>query len=139
MVPNYVTSHATKITAELGNEASWCLQLHQYQDVIVFQPSMELEREQLELLGAVSHLKRIFAWLFHAPSLKQIERYVVLLYQQTSALIYEDEARKQLFTQNHMIENIPPTWNSMRKGLFIRQGTSWESELYETLKFHHPI
>ena len=40
--------------------------------------------------------------------LNAIERYVVLLYQRTSALSRVNEARKPLFAQNRNMENIPP-------------------------------
>ena len=43
----------------------------------------------------------------------QIERYVVLLYQRTSALCHVNEARKQLFTNNRKMENIPLTLHAL--------------------------
>ena len=47
--------------------------------------------------------------------LNEIERYVVLLYQRTSALSHVTEARKQLFAQNRKMENIPPTLHALEQ------------------------
>ena len=64
---------------------------------------------------SMPHLDQIFARLSHAPKqilpedLKQLERFVVLLYQRTSPLSRVNDARKQMFTQNRRIDNIPPT------------------------------
>ena len=64
---------------------------------------------------SMPHLATVFSRLARAPSqvspddLNEIERYVVLLYQRTSALSHVNEARKQLFAQNRKMENIPPT------------------------------
>jgi len=47
--------------------------------------------------------------------MEQIERYVVLLYQRTSALSHVNEARKQLFTHNRKMVNIPPTLHALEQ------------------------
>ena len=56
---------------------------------------------------------------------KEIERYVILLYQKSSSKFSVNDARKQLFTQNRKIENIPPKHilllNSTRKEQHTRQ------------------
>ena len=55
---------------------------------------------------SMPHLATVLSRLVRAPSqaspddLNAIERYVVLLYQRTSALSRVNEARKQLFAQN---------------------------------------
>ena len=59
--------------------------------------------------------------------MEQIERYVVLLYQRTSALSHVNEARKQLFTHKSKMENIPPTLHALEqhvKRVVFRQGIS---------------
>jgi len=64
--------------------------------------------------------------------MEQLERYVVLLYQRTTAHSHVNEARKQLFTHNRKMENIPPTLHALEqhvKGLFFRQGISGDSHL----------
>ena len=67
----------------------------------------------------IPHLTTVFSRLAHAPcqvspdDLNAIERYVVLLYQRTSALSHVTEARKQLFAQNRKMENIPPTLHAL--------------------------
>lgn len=57
-----------------------------------------------------------FNEMLHMPqelsdlSLSQLERFVVLIYDRTSACLDVNEARKQLFTQrSRLLENIPPT------------------------------
>ena len=68
---------------------------------------------------SIPHLATVFSRLAHAPSqvspddLNAIERYVVLLYQRTSALSHVNEARKQLFAQNRNMENIPRTLHAL--------------------------
>ena len=47
--------------------------------------------------------------------MEQIERYVVLLYQRTSAISHVNETRKQLFTHNRKMENIR---HACEKGCF---------------------
>ena len=67
------------------------------------------------------HLVTVLSLLACAPSqvspddLNAIERYVVLLYQRTSALSHENEARKQLFAQNRKMEYIPPTLHALEQ------------------------
>ena len=60
-------------------------------------------------------------WL-HMPqemsdlSLSQLEHFVVLIYDRTSAFLDVNEARKQLFTQRSgSLEDIPPTQASVRQ------------------------
>lgn len=49
-------------------------------------------------------------------SLSQLERFVVLIYDRTSACLDVNEARKQLFTQrSRLLENIPPTQAALRQ------------------------
>ena len=61
------------------------------------------------------HLQQIFSQLSQAPShistsdLEHLERFVVLMYQRTSTLTHVNEAREELFSQRHKMENIPPT------------------------------
>ena len=70
---------------------------------------------------SIHHLTTVFSRLADAPcqvspgDLNAIERYVVLLYQRTSALSHVTEARKQLFAQNSKIENIPPTLHALEQ------------------------
>ena len=70
---------------------------------------------------SMPHLATVFSRLARAPSqvspddLNEIERYVVLLYQRTSALSHVNEARKQLFAQNRNKENIPPTLHALEQ------------------------
>ena len=67
------------------------------------------------------HLATVLSLLACAPSqvypddLNAIERYVVLLYQRTSALSHDNEARKQLFAQNRKMEYIPPTLHALEQ------------------------
>ena len=64
--------------------------------------------------------------------MEQIERYVVLLYQQTSALSHVNEARKQLFTHNRKMENIPPTLHTLEqhvKRAVFQAGHIWGHSL----------
>ena len=115
----YIPCHL--IAAELGNDASWSLLfLHTISGcdtVSVFHGIGK--RTVWTILCSIPHFKQIFAWLSHSPSqvspddLEQIKRYFILLYQQTSALSHENEARKQLFTQNRKMENIPPTLHAL--------------------------
>ena len=72
----------------------------------------------------MSQLTPTFIRLSRAPThisldeMEQIERYVVLLYQRTSAFSHVNEARKQLFTHNRKMENFPPTFHACEKGCF---------------------
>ena len=64
--------------------------------------------------------------------LNEIERYVVLLYQRTSALSHVNEARKQLFAQNRKMENIPPTLHALEqhvKRAVYQAGHIWGQSL----------
>ena len=67
------------------------------------------------------HIATVFSRLARAPSqvspedLNAIERYVVLLYQRTSALFHVNEASKQLFAQNRKMETIPPTLHALEQ------------------------
>lgn len=63
-----------------------------------------------------------FHEMLHMPqelselSLSQLERFVVLIYDRTSACLDVNEARKQLFTQrSRLLENIPPTQAALRQ------------------------
>lgn len=72
-----------------------------------------------------------FNEMLHMPqelsdlSLSQLERFVVLIYDRTSACLDVNEARKQLFTQrSRLLENIPPTqllWGNTSKGQCTRR------------------
>ena len=60
--------------------------------------------------------------------MEQIGRYVVLLYQRTSALSHVNEAKKQLFTHNRKMENIPPTLQALEqhvKRVVFQAGFIW--------------
>ena len=64
--------------------------------------------------------------------LNAIERYVVLLYQRTSALSRVNEARKQLFAQNRNMESIPPTLRALEqhvKRAVYQAGHIWGQSL----------
>ena len=64
--------------------------------------------------------------------MEQIERYVVLLDQRTSALSHVNEARKQLFTHNRKMENIPPTLHALKqhvKRAVFQAGHIWGQSL----------
>ena len=81
----------------------------------------------------------VFSRLSHAPSqvstddMDQIERYVVLLYQRTSALSHVNEARKHPFAfQNCKIENVPPTLHALEqhvKRAVYQAGYIWGQSL----------
>jgi len=82
----------------------------------------------------MSQLTPIFLRLSRAPTqispheMEQIERYVVLLYQRTSAVSHVNEARKQLFTHNRKMENIPPTLHALEqhvKRVVFQAGHIW--------------
>ena len=70
---------------------------------------------------SMSQLTPTFLRLSRAPThispdeMEQIERYVVVLYQRTSALSHVNEAKKQLFTHNRKMENIPPTLHALEQ------------------------
>ena len=72
---------------------------------------------------SMSHLDQIFARLSHAPKqiftedLKQLERVVVPLYQRTSPLSRVNDARKQMFTQNRIIDNILWTLHALEQNV----------------------
>ena len=89
--------------------------------MILFLRSMELRtKTALAVWCSMPHLATVFSRLARAPSqvspgdLNAIERYVVLLYQRTSALSHVNEAGKQLFAHNH---NIPPTLHALEQHL----------------------
>ena len=69
-----------------------------------------------DIWKSLPDVKQVFSRLSRTPEsiteadMEAIERYVVLLYNRTSALSSVNEARKQLFCQgNRKIENIPPS------------------------------
>ena len=117
----YIPCHT--IASALGNEASWgLLLLHAISgcdNVSAFHGIGK--KTAWAVWSTMPHLKPLFARLSHAPSqvspedLDTIERYVVLLYQRTSTLCHVNEARKQLFSQNRMIDNIPPTLHALEQ------------------------
>ena len=64
--------------------------------------------------------------------MEQLERYVVLLYQRTTAHSHVNEARKQLFTHNRKMENIPPTLHALEqhvKRAVFQAGHIWGQSL----------
>ena len=69
------------------------------------------------------HLNPIFVRLSRAPSqissddMDAIERYVVLLYQRTSALSHVNEARKMFAFGNRKIKNFPQTLHALEQGV----------------------
>ena len=66
-------------------------------------------------------LDQVFARLSHAPNqiypddLKQMERFVVFLYQRIFPISNVNGAGKKMFTQNRKIENIPPTQHALEQ------------------------
>ena len=66
-------------------------------------------------------LQQLFADLSKQPTLlsesefELIERFTVLLYQKTSELTSVNDLRKQLFSHNRKIENIPPTAKALEQ------------------------
>ena len=72
-----------------------------------------------KVLEAIPELWVTFAQLSNAPStvseeqLKQIERFVVLLYQKSCSLTSVNEARKHMFSHSRKIENSPPTCSAL--------------------------
>ena len=61
------------------------------------------------------HLHKLFAGISTLPStlsldqFDYIERFTILMYQRTSELTSVNEMRQQLFSQNRIIDNLPPT------------------------------
>ena len=97
---------------------------------------------------SMPHLNPIFVYLSCDPSqisnddMDIIERYVVLLYQQTSVLSHVNEARKEFAFGNCKIETFLQHymhWNNMWKRLFIRRDTSGDSHFQESSNFLHQI
>lgn len=134
----YIPCHL--IAAELGNDASWgLLFFHAISGCDTVSAFHGIgKRTAWAVWCSMPQLKPIFARLSHAPSqvspddLEQIERYVVLLYQRTSALCHVNEARKQLFTQNRKMENIPPTLHALEqhvKRAVYQAGHIWGQSL----------
>ena len=105
------------IAAKLGNDGSWgLLLLHALSGCDTVSAFHAIGKKTAWAVWcSIPHLATVFSRLAHAPSqvspddLNAIERYVVLLYQRTSALSHVNEARKQLFAQNRNMDNIPPT------------------------------
>ena len=84
------------------------------------------------------NLNQVFARLSQTPvtilpeDLKQIERFVILLYQRTSPLSSVNDARKHMFTQNRRMDNIPPTLQSLEqhvKRAVYQAGYIWGQSL----------
>ena len=87
-----------------------------------------------------SYLDQIFARLSHAlkqifaEDLKHLERFVFVLYQRTpppppSRL---NDAMKRMFTQNQIIDNIPPTLHALEqhvKRAAYQAGHTWGQSL----------
>ena len=94
---------------------------------------------------SMPHLATVFSWLARAPSqvfhydLNEIERYVVLLYQRTSAPSHVNEARKQLFAQNRTMENIPPTLHALEQHVKRDVYQAGHSHSMESQTFHRQI
>ena len=81
------------------------------------------------------HLTPVLARMSRTPctDMKQIERFVVLLYQRTSALNQVNEAGLHLFTQHRKMDYIPPTLSNTWKAIF------GHSFLMLTLNFHRQV
>ena len=77
----------------------------------------------LAIWRSKSHLDQVFARLSHAPKqiftedLKQLERFVVVLYQRTPPppLSRVNDAMNHMFTLNRRIDNIPPTLHALEQ------------------------
>ncbi len=117
----YIPCH--RIAAELGNDASWgLLFMHAVSGCDTVSAFHGIGKKTAwAVWRSMPNIMPIFVRLSHAPSqvshdnMDQIERYVVLLYQRTSALSHVNDARKQMFTQNRKMENIPPTLHALEQ------------------------
>ena len=128
------------IAAKLGNDGSWGLLLmHALSGCDTSSAFHGIGKKTAwSVWCSMPHLATVFSRLDHAPSqvspddLKEIERYVVLLYQRTSALSHVNEAMKQLFAQNRKMENIPPTLHALEqhvKRAVYQAGHIWGQSL----------
>ena len=96
------------IAEKLGNAGSWGLLLiHALSGCDTVSVFHRIGKKTAWAVWcSIPHLATVFSRLARAPSqvspddLNEIERYVVLLYQRTSALSHVNEVRKQLFVQN---------------------------------------
>ena len=72
---------------------------------------------------SMRHIVPVFSHLSQAPEeineedMKEIERFVILLYKSTSSLSDINEARKQMFCAARQIENIPPSKDALEEHL----------------------
>jgi len=134
----YVPCHL--ISAELGNDASWgLLFLHAISGCDTVSAFYGIGKKTAwAVWRSMPQLTPTCLRLSHAPTqispdeMEQIERYVVLLYQRTSALSRVNEARKQLFTHNRKMVNIPPTLHALEqhvKRAVFQAGHIWGQSL----------
>jgi len=134
----YIPCHL--ISAELGDDASWgLLFMHAISGCDTVSAFFGIGKKTAwAVWQSMPQLTPTFVSLSRAPAqisqddMDQIERYVVLLYQRTSALCHVNEARKQLFTNNRKMENIPPTLHALEqhvKRAVYQAGHIWGQSL----------
>ena len=119
----YIPCHL--ISQVLGSDVAWgLLLLHGFTGCDTVSAFRGIGKKTAwTVWRSMPHLIPLFARLSRAPcevsstDMEQIERFVVLLYQRTSALNQVNEARLHLFTQNRKMDYIPPTFHALEQHL----------------------
>ena len=112
----YIAAHI--ITAELGDD--WCkglLFMHAFSGCDIVSSFCGIGKKTVwDVWRSLPSLTTLFGCLSHTPEaitdddMREIERFVVLLYSHTSQLVTVNTARKQLFSYgNRKLENLPPS------------------------------
>ena len=130
----YIPCH--RISAKLGIDASrGLLFFHAFTGCDVCSAFYGIGKKTAwGVFRTMPHLHKLFALLSTLPStfpfdqFDHIERFSILMYQRTSDLISVNEMRQHLFSQNRIIDNLPPTKMALEqqvKRAILVAGSIW--------------